>query len=188
MVEQFNVSIFTEDQIGMLNRVSIIFNRRHINIESITASASEVQGVHRYTIVVSCTEDLVKKVVGQLDKQVDVVKAFYHRNDQIVQQEIALYKVPTKTLVEAGTVERLIRSHGARIICIEPDFTIVEKTGLKEETQQLFQELKPFGLLEFVRSGRVVITKPMKEFRTVMEEVEEAAQKCAAETVGAGHG
>ena len=178
MQEQFNVSVFTEDQIGMLNRVSIIFNRRHINIESITASASEVEGVHRYTIVVSCTEDQVKKLVGQLDKQVDVVKAFFHRNDQIVQQEIALYKVPTATLVEAKMVETLIRSHGARIICIEPDFTIIEKTGHKEETQQLFQELKPYGLLEFVRSGRVVITKPMKEFREVMEEVEAAARKC----------
>lgn len=174
--EQFNVSVFTEDQIGMLNRVSIIFNRRHINIESITASESEVKGIHRYTIVVSCSEELVQKVVKQLDKQVDVVKAFYHRNDQIVYQELAMYKVPTKALTEAKMVETIIRSHQARILSIEPEFTVVELTGLKEETQELFEELRPFGLLEFVRSGRVAITKPMKEFRTVLEEIAEEAR------------
>ena len=158
----------------MLNRVSIIFNRRHINIESITASASEVEGVHRYTIVVSCTEDQVKKLVGQLDKQVDVVKAFFHRNDQIVQQEIALYKVPTTTLVEAKMVETLIRSHGARIICIEPDFTIIEKTGHKEETHDLYKKLEPHGLLEFVRSGRVAISKSKRKTEAFIKQLEDA--------------
>ena len=80
MKEQFTISIFTENQIGLLNRVSIIFTRRHINIESITASESEEEDIHRYTIVITEAESLVKKVVLQLEKQVDIVKAFYHKN------------------------------------------------------------------------------------------------------------
>ena len=58
MKEEFTISVFTEDKIGLLNRVSIIFTRRHINIESITASASEVEGVHRYIIVVEEEENV----------------------------------------------------------------------------------------------------------------------------------
>lgn len=172
---QYTISVFTEDQIGLLNRVSIVFTRRHINIESITASESEVKGVHRYTIVVTEEEALVKKVVQQLDKQVDVVKAFYHNNDEIVHQEIAMYKVPTAILAGVHAVENLVRAHGARILTIEPEFAIIEKVGYKEETQKLYEILEPHGVLEFVRSGRVAITKPMKELKTYMKEIDQAA-------------
>lgn len=176
MKEQFTISVFTEDQIGLLNRVSIIFNRRHINIESITASESEIKGVHRYTIVVSEEEELVIKVVKQLEKQVDVVKAFYHTNAQIVFQEIALYKVATDALVSGGRVENILRSHQAKILIVESEFIIIEKTGHQSETQALFNELNQYGVLEFVRSGRVAISKPMKPLSAYMEELEIAAQ------------
>jgi len=173
--QQFTVNIYTENKIGLLNRVSIIFTRRHINIESITASESEVEGIHRYTAVITEAEDQVIKVVKQLEKQVDIVKAFYHSNENIVFQEMALFKMPTHSLASSGQVEKLIRSFNARILAIEENFTIIEQTGHKEETQALFSLLKPFGLLEFVRSGRVAITKPMKQFKDHFEEVQAAA-------------
>lgn len=169
--KEFTISVFTEDQIGLLNRVSIIFTRRHINIESITASESEVKGVHRYTIVVNQPEDLVIKVVAQLDKQVEIVKAFYHETSEIVYQEIALYKVATATLASGGDAEKIVRKHNARLLSFDTEFTVIEKTGHKEETQQLFDELEPYGILEFVRSGRVAITKPMKEFKDYLAEI-----------------
>ena len=172
---QFTISVFTEDQIGLLNRVSIIFTRRHINIESIAASESEVKGIHRYTIVISEEEDLVVKVVKQLEKQVDVVGAFYHTNDDVVYQEIALYKIPTSALIAGGKAEGIVRNHNARFLSVEPEFTIVEKTGHKEETQVLFDELEPYGILEFVRSGRVAITKPMKQLKEYLQELEIAS-------------
>lgn len=172
MKKQFTISIFTEDNIGLLNRVSIVFTRRHINIESITASESEVPKVHRYTIVITEPEELVIKVVKQLEKQVEVLKAFYHDNTEIVHQEIALYKIPTSVLCSSHAVEKLVRAYGARILTIESDFAIIEKVGYKEETQELYEVLSQHGILEFVRSGRVAITKPMKELRTYMEEIE----------------
>lgn len=170
--ERFTISVFTEDNVGLLNRVTIIFTRRKINIESITASESEVHGVHRYTIVVSEPEDSVRKVVLQIEKQVEVVKAFYHREDEIVYQEIALYKVPTQKIIAGGDAEYIVRKHNARLISVENEFTILEKTGHKEETQELFDELEPFGVLEFVRSGRVAITKPMKTLKSYVDELE----------------
>ncbi|CAG5077393.1 acetolactate synthase small subunit [Parvicella tangerina] len=174
--EKFTISVFTEDNVGLLNRVTIIFTRRKINIESIAASESEVEGIHRYTIVISEDEELVKKVVLQLEKQVEIIKAFYHREEEIVYQEIALYKVPTQKILAGGEAEYIVRKYNARLISVENDFTILEKTGHKEETQDLFDELEPFGVLEFVRSGRVAITKPMKTLRSYVEELEKLSK------------
>ena len=125
----YNISVFTENSVGMLNRITIIFTRRNINIESITASESEIEGIHRYTIVVKEPKEVVRKVVSQIEKQIDVVKAFYHSDDEVVYQEIALYKLPTNMLASGGDAERIVRAHHARILTIESEFTILEKTG-----------------------------------------------------------
>ena len=82
METNYTISIYTENSIGLLNRVSAIFQRRHINIVSITSSVSEIDDVSRFVIVVSMTEEAVKKVVGQIEKQVEVIKAFYHTDEE----------------------------------------------------------------------------------------------------------
>ena len=167
----FTVSIFTENTIGMLNRITIIFTQRHLNIESITASESEVKNVHRYTIVLKTSKEKIDKVLGQIEKLVDVLKAFAHEDEDVVQQEIALYKIKTSEISNNG-VERVIRENNAKILLVDPQFLVIEKTGHKTETQELFEKLKPFGVLEFARSGRVAITKPMKELSTYLKELE----------------
>ena len=172
MKKRYTISVFTEDMVGLLNRVTIVFTRRKINIESIAASDSEVQNIHRYTIVINETEDLVKKVTLQLEKQVEVIKAVYHLDEEIIYQEIALFKVPTNILMHGGEAEHIVRSHHARVLSVESEFTVIEKTGHKEETQNLFDELAPFGILEFVRSGRVAITKPMRTLTSIVNELE----------------
>lgn len=172
MKKRYTISIFTEDRVGLLNRVTIIFTRRKINIESIAASESELDKIHRYTIVITETEDTVKKIVLQLEKQVEIIKAFYHLDEEIVYQEIALYKVPTDVLAAGKEAEKIVRAHNARVLSVESEFTVIEKTGHKEETQALFEELKPFGMLEFVRSGRIAITKPMRTLTSIVQELE----------------
>lgn len=171
MENAYNISVFTENSVGMLNRITIIFTRRNINIESITASESELEGIHRYTIVINESKETVRKVVSQIEKVIDVVKAFYHSDEEVVYQEIALYKIPTNVLASGGEAERIVRSHHARILTIELEFTILEKTGYPDEIKELFLELKPFGLLEFVRSGRVAISKPMKTLEKHIEDM-----------------
>jgi acetolactate synthase-1/3 small subunit len=173
MEKIYTVSVFTENSIGMLNRITIIFTRRHLNIDSITASESEVKDVFRYTIVLRTTKEQVDKVIGQIEKLVDVLKAFVHEESEIVHQEIALYKIKTDNLTN-GSVEKVIRENYARILTVDPMFMVIEKTGHVEETQLLFEKLKPFGILEFARSGRVAVTKPMKELSTYLKEIEKS--------------
>ncbi len=170
----FTILVFTENHVGLLSRITLIFSRRHINIESITVSESEIKGIHRFTIVINSDEDQVQKLVKQIEKQVEVLKAFYHFNDDTIYQEIALYKIAAKSLVLDDNLESLIRANHARILNISPEFIVIEKTGHEEETKALFEELQPFGVLEFVRSGRVSITKAAKAFSAYMEELEEA--------------
>jgi len=174
MKEQFTISIFTENKVGLLHRVTIIFTRRHINIESITASESEVKGIYRYTIVVFETRESVEKLVKQIEKQVDVFRAFYHTTDEIIHQEIALYKIATSSVQNGFGLERIIRDHHARILSLEQDYVVIEKTGHKEDTKELFDALRPFNVLEFVRSGRVAMMKEIDNFSDTLHELEKS--------------
>lgn len=159
MKQEYNITAYSENHIGLLNRVTIIFTRRKVNIESLTVSASAIKGVSKFTIVVEVTEEQVKKIVQQIEKQVEVLKAYYLRNDEIIYQEVALYKVSTEALIGGDQIEKLVRKHNARILEITKDYTVIEKTGHSEETQDFFNELNEFKVLQFVRSGKVAITR-----------------------------
>ncbi|NND33646.1 MAG: acetolactate synthase small subunit [Saprospiraceae bacterium] len=159
---EFTISVFTENQAGLLQRVVTVFTRRHINIESLTTSKSSIEGIHRFTIVVKVSEDQVIKLVAALDKQIDVIKAFYYRTHEIVYQEVALYKIPSEAFADGDETEILIRAYNARILSIEPEYIVVEKTGHPEEIEKLLTEFEKKGIFEFVRSGRVSITKVME--------------------------
>lgn len=170
----YTISAFSENHIGLLNRITIIFTRRQVNIESLTVSASAIEGIHKFTIVVYDTEEKVKKVVKQIEKMVEVLKAFYHTDDEIIHQEIALYKVPTKVLLENNLVEETVRKHNARILEVTKEYTVIEKTGHLDETQQLFDELKALGMKQFTRSGRIAITKsPVELFSNYLDEIKQ---------------
>ncbi len=171
MTREYTITVFTENQTGILARVVSIFSRRHISVESLTTSKSSIPGIHRFTIVVQVTEEMVRKLVAQLEKQIDVLKAFYDGRENIVYQEIALYKVPTEVFSNGNRVEHLVRSHNARILEIEPEYIVIEKTGHEHETEALLEALKEFGIYEFVRSGRVAINKPMERLNKYLASV-----------------
>jgi acetolactate synthase-1/3 small subunit len=159
MKKEYNITVFSENHIGLLSRITLIFTRRKINIESLTVSESALQGIFKFTIVVVCSEDTVRKIVSQIEKVIDVLKAFYLTNEEMIYQEIALYKVPTEALYDSDQLERLVRNSGARILEITREYTVVEKTGHKEETQALFEQLNQFKVMQFIRSGRVALTR-----------------------------
>ncbi|MGE4587746.1 MAG: acetolactate synthase small subunit [Mangrovibacterium sp.] len=159
MNQEFIITIFSENNIGLLNRLTINFTRRKINIESLTVSQSALPGISKFIIVVNTTRDKVQRLVGQLEKIVDVLKVYYHTNAEMIFQEIALYKVFAGHLFESDEVEKIIRDSGARILEITKEYVVIEKTGHKEETQELFERLNQFGVPQFVRSGRIAITR-----------------------------
>jgi acetolactate synthase-1/3 small subunit len=170
--QEFTITVYTENQIGLLNRIAIIFSRRKINVESLNTSPSEVESVHRFTIVINETEDVVRKLCRQIEKQVEVLKAYYNTNEEIVWQELALYKVPTDIIAEEVKVERLLSQHGAKAVVIRKDYTVFEVAGHREETDNLMQVLEPYGLIEFVRSARVAIIKDSDGFHKKLKEFE----------------
>ncbi len=172
MEKEYTIIVFTENQTGLLSRVVSIFTRRHINIESLATSKSSMPGIHRFTIVVQTTDEMVEKLVAQLEKQVDVLKAFFYEIDEIVYQEVALYKVPTEAFAHGTSVETLIRKHNARILEIEPEYIVIEKTGHQNETEALLRELDQIGIYEFVRSGRVAIVRPMERLNKYLKSLD----------------
>jgi acetolactate synthase-1/3 small subunit len=175
MKEEYTITIYTENSIGLLNRIAIIFSRRKINIESLNTSLTEVPGIHRFTIVVDETEEVVRKLSRQIEKQVEVLKAYYNTPDEIVWQELAMYKVSTDQIAEKAKVERLLRQYGARAVAIRKDYTVFETTGHREETDKLVEVLEPYGLIEFVRSARVAIIKDSHGFHEKLKEFEASA-------------
>ncbi len=171
--EEFTITVYTENHIGLLVRIATMFSRRKINIESLNTSPSEAEGIHRFTIVINEFEEVVRKLARQIEKQVEVLKAYYNTNDEIIWQELALYKVSTDEIAEKVKVERLLREHGARAVVIRKDYTIFETSGHREETDNLVAVLAPFGLIEFVRSARVAIIKASNGFHEKLKEFEE---------------
>ena len=174
MTQEYTISLFSENHIGILNQITIILTRRQINIESITASESAVKGVQMLTLVVNTTPEMVNKVARQLEKLVDVLKVFVHTSDEIVYQEIALFKVTTKGLMSGNVIDRVVRNYHARILEISPEYIVIEKTGHKSEITDLLNTLQPFGVLQFVRSGRVAVTRQVKELFSYLKEMDEA--------------
>ena len=174
MKQEYTITVHTENHIGLLNRIAIIFSRRKINVESMNTSPSEISGIHRFTIVINESEEVVSKLVRQIEKQVEVLKARYNTNDEIIYQELALYKVSTEDIFEKIKVERLLREYGARAVVIRKDYTIFEVSGHREETEKLVKFFEPYGLIEFVRTARVAITKANKGFHETLKEFEKA--------------
>ena len=124
--KRFTISVFSEDRIGLLHSITIIFTRRKLSIESINSSESERSGIYRYTIVFSSDIETAQKVNKQIDKLVDVIRAFLHEEDQIIHREVALYKVATSSFYNGNEAEQLLRKHSANIIRIEQDYIVIQ--------------------------------------------------------------
>jgi len=155
----YTISVYTENNIGLLNRISAIFQRRHINIESLNISPSEIDNVSRFTIVVNMIEVDVKKIIGQIEKQVEVIKAYYHTLDEIIYQISGLFKIKSELLFEEPQIQNIIKESNARIVTVNTAFFVLEKSGRKEEIAELYNKLSTFGIMQYTRSGLIAVTK-----------------------------
>lgn len=158
-IKTYTISIYTENNIGLLNRISAIFQRRHINIESLTTSQSEIEGVNRFVIVVKINEHQAKKIVGQFEKQVEVIRAYYHEESETIYQESGMFKIKSDLLFEEPQIQNIIKDSNARIVTVNKKFFVLEKSGRRDEIELLRRELSAFGIMQFVRSGRIAVTK-----------------------------
>ena len=169
MEQEYIITVFSENKVGLLSQITTVFTCRNVNIESLTTSESALAGIHKFTIVVRTDPEKIEKLARQVEKRIDVLKVFVFTSDEVVQQEIALYKV-----TRSRNVEQLVRRHNVRILEIDDDYLVVEKTGYKSETRELFELLQPYGVQQFVRSGTVAIVKSRREL--LNEYLEELAR------------
>lgn len=170
--QEYTLTVYTEDRVGILSRLSNVFSRRKINIENLNTAVSEVPGIHRFTIVIYETEENVVKLIRQIEKQVDVLKAYFHTEEEIIWQEMALYKVSADSVAEKIKVERLLRQFGSRAVAIRKDYIVFEATGHQEEVDRVIKFFEPYGLIEFVRGARVAIIKESRGFHDKLKKFE----------------
>lgn len=173
MMEQlFTLSILTEDKAGLLNNITIIFTRRKINIKSLNVSTTEVRGMSRFTVVIKSTRAQAYKVCEQIRKLIDVLGAFVYEDDQIFYREIALYKMASNAFSNGTDLTNFLKENKATLVEQNENHILIEKTGKKEETHDLYEKLEPYGLLEFARSGRVALSKSMRKTEAYIHELE----------------
>lgn len=171
----YTLIVHSENIAGLLNQVTAVFTRRQLNIESLNVSASSIKGVHKYTITTWATRDIIEKVVKQIERKIDVLQAHFFTDDEIYFHEIALYKLSTPEFQDSAMASKIIRRYNARVVEVNPVFSIVEKNGMSEEITAMYNELKAQKcVLQFVRSGRVAITtscfERVNEYLTMREE------------------
>lgn len=156
----YTLIVHSENIAGVLNQVTAVFTRRQVNIESLNVSASSIEGIHRYTITAFADSETIRKIASQIEKKVDVLQCQYFTDDEIFFQEVALYKVMTKVLSESPAMSETVRRYGANIIEVNSTFSVIEKTGSTDDIMALNRELSQTGgLLQYVSSGRVAITR-----------------------------
>lgn len=172
MQKEYTITVYTEDRIGITNRICVIFTRRGINITSLTTAETEIPGVYKFIITVISEKEKLVKIVGQIERLIEIHRAFVHEEDEVVYQELALYKISTKAL-QNGNIELLIRENNARILTITEEYFVLEKTGHQQELIDLQVKLAPYGLIEYSKSGRVAIIKWSRRFHDHLKELEQ---------------
>lgn len=170
MIKEYIIIAFTENQTGVLNRITALYLRRKINIESLKVSESSIKGISMFVISAYTTGETIDKLAKQLRNIVEVIEVEYYSDDELITQEIALYKISSAILKESAIVDIIVHKWNARIIEMNPSYIVVEKTGTREDIEAMRGELDAKGLLnEFTRSGSVVLHREPIQIETLRD-------------------
>jgi len=167
---RFTISVYSENSVGLLHRISGIFVKRHINIESLNVSKSEIEHVSKFTIVVYTTADQTRKIAQQIEKQVDVIKAYYHTDEETIFQETALFKIKSSLLFDEPQIQNAIKESNSKIVTVNRNYFVLAKTARRNEIDEMHDLLEPFGIMQFVRSGRITVTKEEMPISELLQE------------------
>jgi acetolactate synthase I/III small subunit len=150
--------VYVEDKPGVLNRVASLFRRRAFNIDSLTVGHTETPGVSRMTIVCDADPAAARRVEANIYKLVDVLRVDDITEQPSVERELAMIKV-TATHETRTQIIQLADVFRARTVDVSNDSLIVEITGSGDKVERLLDVLKPYGVLEMVRTGRVAMAR-----------------------------
>ena len=156
----YTLIIYSENFAGILNQITAVFTRRQVNIESLNVCASSTPGVHKYTITCYCKQEMAEMLTKQIEKKIDVLQANCFVDDEIFILETSLLKLSTPMVLANQEISSIVRRFDARIVEVNPIYTIIENTGITDDIISLFTQLDSLGcVLQFVRTGRIAVTK-----------------------------
>ena len=160
----YTLIIYSENFAGILNQITAVFTRRQVNIESLNVCASSTPGVHKYTITCYCKQEMAEMLTRQIEKKIDVLQANCFVDDEIFILETSLLKLSTPMVLANKEISCIVRRFAARFVEVNPTYTIVENTGITTDVIDLFTQLDTIGcVLQFVRTGRIAVTKSCVE-------------------------
>ena len=154
------ISVLVENEFGVLSRVAGLFSGRGFNIESLTVAETLDPTVSRMTIVTSGNDQIIEQILKQLNKLISVIKVIDLTDTDTVDRELVLIKVNAEAETKPEVL-RLVDIFRAKIVDVAPRCYTIEMTGDEEKIKALLQLLKPIGIREIVRTGRVAIARGM---------------------------
>lgn len=155
------LAVLVENTPGILARVAGLFSRRGFNIDSLAVGRSEDPGISRMTIVVEGDDSVLEQVTKQLHKLVDVIKITDVTRDDFVDRELVMIKVNAETS-NRGEIMQLVDIFRGRIVDVGPKSLTIEVTGYESKINAFENSLRPFGVLEMVRTGKVAMLRGFK--------------------------
>lgn len=158
-----------EDQPGVMNRVVSLFRRRGFNIESITVGQTEVPKISRMTIVVDASNVEIDQVIKQLYKLLEVLKVTELPAEISVERELALIKVAATTQTRSEIMQ-MVGIYDGKIVDVTRNTLVAEATGPVDKIDSLINLLRPYGIKELARTGRVAMARGAGEITPVRDE------------------
>lgn len=173
------ISVLVENHFGVLARVAGLFSARGFNIDSLAVGETQDPTVSRMTIVSSGDDRVLEQIVKQLSKLIDVVKVVDLHEEDMIDRELVLAKVQANA-ASRGEIMQIVSSFRAKIIDVNPQSVTIEVTGGESKIDAMLELLRPYGLLEVVRTGIIAISRkneltiPPKEKSVVRKEKQKA--------------
>lgn len=164
MKNEFTLTIYSEDQLRLINRLSSMFLRKQVEVLSFNMSVCEIDKMYRYTIAIKETLHQARNLAAQIEKIIEVFKCHFNWNEETVFRQIALFKIPTEVFLTETKMELVFKENNFKISEIHKEYTIMEATGTEDEISFLTEKLISLGLIEFVKSSRIALLKSNEGF------------------------
>ena len=159
-MNEYTLTIFTENKPGVLYRIADVFLRRKINVESLTVSELYPPDKSRFTIVISTDEEQIKKIAKQIEKIIEVFEVYYNTDEGLIYHEIALIKIAIKGLKDLSQVQKVVsQSPTAKIFSIDESSIVIEEAGTEREVRSFIDKLQDFKIEDLAISGRTAVLK-----------------------------
>lgn len=156
------ISVLVENKFGVLSRISGLFSGRGFNIESLSVAETMDPTVSRMTIVTRGSDQIIEQVTKQLNKLVDVIKVNDLTEEKFIDREMVLVKVDTDQTTKRDEVLRIVEIFRCKVADVSPKAYTIEVTGDEGKIKAIIDMLKPIGIKEIVRTGRIAMVRGSK--------------------------